>query len=487
MHVAPTRVAAVIWFQQLVAKMERQADKKLVTVITDDAPEFISGTFQQFFGGLGIEHMYSVPHELTHNGPVERIIRTLVSMTRQLLADGALPVRFWPHAARHAAFLYNRLAHGGLDSHLAPFTALYGALPRYHYLRPFGSLAFFKALPRPDKLSSRQAHLGVYLGSCLTSEAHSRLYWDPIGDRIVSSVSTRHLPKTNYADFDRYHTTSPSARLSAVNPLSHPVDPPVLFKCAVTDCPSCALKRAYLAVRAVQEPLDTTLYEHNPVCDKCETGGTLICCDFCNLIYHAHFIPGMRAQVHTAGFVCEDCHAQTFPDRQQEYAHLLVGRVLRPQYVSPPTAHRVANDAPVAAVTDARAAPSLSAATDLVADASVPSAPSSTLGHDAVAGGQLAGGSSAGGQPAGGRSVVARRAAGARGRPAPDRLRTSAVSTRRTRGSVGTRTRPAPSPSGVVASDYVPLLPRRRSSLYARPSTPRSLSPPLPARRRHSY
>ena len=108
MHVAPTRVAAVTWFQQLIAKMERQADKKLVTVITDNAPEFISGTFQQFLGGLGIEHLYSVPHETTHNGPVERVFRTLVSMTRQLLADGALPVRLWPHAARHAAYLYNR-------------------------------------------------------------------------------------------------------------------------------------------------------------------------------------------------------------------------------------------------------------------------------------------------------------------------------------------------------------------------------------------
>jgi hypothetical protein len=143
MHVASTRVAAVTWFQQLIAKMERQADKKLVTVITDNAPEFISCTFQQFLGGLGIEHLYSVPHETTHNGPVERVIRTLVSMTRKLLADGALPVRLWPHAARHAAYLFNRLAHGGLDSQLSPFTALCGVLPRYHYLRPFGSLAFF--------------------------------------------------------------------------------------------------------------------------------------------------------------------------------------------------------------------------------------------------------------------------------------------------------------------------------------------------------
>ena len=262
---------------------------------------------------LGVDHLYSVPYELTHNGPVERVIRILVSMTRQLLADGALPVRLWPHAARHAAYLYNQLAHGGLDSQLSPFTALYGVLPRYHYLRPFGSLAFFKALPRPDKLSSRQAHLGVYLGYCSKSEAN--LYWDPTCVRIVSSISTRHLPKTNYADFDRYVNTSPSARSSEVTAGPPPVGSPVLLTCAVPECPSCALERAYLAVRAVQESMDTNLYEHNPVGHKCETGGSLICCEFCNVVYHANCIPGMRAHVPVAGFACEECHAQSFPER----------------------------------------------------------------------------------------------------------------------------------------------------------------------------
>jgi hypothetical protein len=133
--------------------------------------------------------------------------------------------------------------------------------------------------------------------------------------------------------------------------LLHPVGPPVLFTCAVPDCPSCALERAYLAVRAVQEPLDTNLYDHNPVCDKCETGGTLICCEFCNVVYHATCIPGMRAHVPDAGFVYEECHAQSFPDRQQEYAQLLAGRVLRVQYVPFPASPSTDNDVPVDAVT----------------------------------------------------------------------------------------------------------------------------------------
>ena len=73
--------------------MERQAAHRVVNVITDNAPEFLSASFQNWLDSLGIDHLYSVAHETNHNGVVERAIRTLVSMTRQLLADGALPLR----------------------------------------------------------------------------------------------------------------------------------------------------------------------------------------------------------------------------------------------------------------------------------------------------------------------------------------------------------------------------------------------------------
>ena len=161
--------------------------------------------------------------------------------------------------------------------------------------------------------------------------------------------------------------------------------PPDLFTCAVPACPSCALERAYFAVRAVQEPLDTNLYEHNPVCDKCETGGTHICCDFCNIVYHATCIPGMHANVPAAGFVCEECYAQTFPNRQQEYAQLLAGRVLRARYATSPDSAGTANGVSADAVYDASAERPLQDATDLVADAPAARVPSSTPADDAAA------------------------------------------------------------------------------------------------------
>ena len=47
LHVAPTRVAALDWFRTYLVKMERQTAHRVVHVITDNAPEFISASFQQ--------------------------------------------------------------------------------------------------------------------------------------------------------------------------------------------------------------------------------------------------------------------------------------------------------------------------------------------------------------------------------------------------------------------------------------------------------
>ena len=45
-HVAATRVAAITWFKQFLPKMKRQGSQRVVNVITDNAPEFISAHFQ---------------------------------------------------------------------------------------------------------------------------------------------------------------------------------------------------------------------------------------------------------------------------------------------------------------------------------------------------------------------------------------------------------------------------------------------------------
>ena len=218
----------------------------------------------------------------------------------------------------------------------------------------------------------------------------------------------------------------------------------------------------------------------------------------------------MRDHAPAAGFVCAECHAQSFPERQQEYDHLLAGRILRVQtgqfsaYTraanrapsdSPTTPHGVSVDAGVtptvelAARDHAADAPAARAISSPLADAGVApivrsvahtrasSAPSSRI---VVSAERRRAPSAAASrvllrqhvvvEPPAVVAVIPRVSASSnRGRDASGRVRPSA--------------RIASPPSSEVASDYVAVLPRRRTSLYARTTTPRRSTPSSPARR----
>ncbi len=103
----PSRVAGLEWFKQLIPRLEHRSGRVLQELVSDNAPEFVSAEFNRYLGERGIHHVYSVAHEQNHNGAVERLIRTVTTASRKLLADAALPACFWPHAVPHAAHLYN--------------------------------------------------------------------------------------------------------------------------------------------------------------------------------------------------------------------------------------------------------------------------------------------------------------------------------------------------------------------------------------------
>jgi hypothetical protein len=79
-----------------------------------------------------------------------------------MLADVALPARFWPHAVQHAAHLYNLMAHSAFDYQFSPHAAFYGTPPRFHHLHPFGILMYYKILPVPSKVLPQQAQVGIF-------------------------------------------------------------------------------------------------------------------------------------------------------------------------------------------------------------------------------------------------------------------------------------------------------------------------------------
>ena len=53
--------------------------------------------------------------------------------------------------------------------------------------------------------------------------------------------------------------------------------------------------------------------EHNEVCEVCDTGGHVICCETCNLVYHTHCLKPPLAVVPAAAWYCPVCTLEVSP------------------------------------------------------------------------------------------------------------------------------------------------------------------------------
>lgn len=75
------------------------------------------------------------------NGIVERKHQHILNVAKCLKIQSKLPTNFWNYFIAHPVYLINR-THTPLLSNIGPFEKLYGKLPDYSDLKPFGCLAF---------------------------------------------------------------------------------------------------------------------------------------------------------------------------------------------------------------------------------------------------------------------------------------------------------------------------------------------------------
>lgn len=161
--------------KQFIIQVERQLDRKLKVFQTDGGSEF--KPLKEFFNERGIIHRYTCPYTSQQNGMVERKHWHVVETGLTLLAQGSLPLKFWPEAFSTAVYLINYLPTKVLED-MNPHERLYGIKPDYSRRKVFGCLCF--PLLRPynaHKLDFRSSHC-TFLGygtkqkgyKCLTSE-----------------------------------------------------------------------------------------------------------------------------------------------------------------------------------------------------------------------------------------------------------------------------------------------------------------------------
>jgi hypothetical protein len=74
--------------------------------------------------------------------------------------------------------------------------------------------------------------------------------------------------------------------------------------------------------------MDTQLYASHDSCAVCATGGNLVCCDFCEVAFHATCVPALRPHLPPAGLACVECFTETFPAQRDAYDRLFYQRPL---------------------------------------------------------------------------------------------------------------------------------------------------------------
>ena len=111
-------------------------DANIKTLHIDNAGEFKSQTFEDYYVASGITLTYSIPYEHSQNGLAEAYIKKIQLVVGPMLIHAKLPSSLWGHAVLHAATLF-RLRPTLLHTQ-TPLELVSGKMPNVSYLRTFG-------------------------------------------------------------------------------------------------------------------------------------------------------------------------------------------------------------------------------------------------------------------------------------------------------------------------------------------------------------
>ena len=134
------RHEALDCFKRFVAEVENQKEKKLKSFRTDRGREYLSDQFRELCEEKGIRRQLTIPRTPQQNGVAERRNRTLLDMTRCMMAQANLPISFWGDAILTAAYILNRVPSQSVSS--TPYELWKGEKPNLEHLRPWGSAGY---------------------------------------------------------------------------------------------------------------------------------------------------------------------------------------------------------------------------------------------------------------------------------------------------------------------------------------------------------
>ncbi|GAA5971198.1 hypothetical protein JCM11641_004182 [Rhodosporidiobolus odoratus] len=158
-----------VW-QEWTRLVERQTEKRIKKIRTDNGFEFTSGRWREALKAAGIEHQLSTPYTPEQNGTAERPNRTLNEMALAMLEEAKLPKSRWTFAYRTAVYLKNRFPHAAIDGK-TPFEVWNGERADVSNLRVFGSIAYVHIPKEKRTKLDAKALRGTFVGYAVSSKA----------------------------------------------------------------------------------------------------------------------------------------------------------------------------------------------------------------------------------------------------------------------------------------------------------------------------
>ena len=128
-------------FKDWKVMIERQTERKVKLLRTDNGGEFCSREFNDYCRSEGIVRHHTIPHTPQQNGVAERMNRTIISKARCMLSNARISKHFWAEAANTACYLINRSPSIPLNKR-TPIEVWSGTPADYSQLKVFGCTAY---------------------------------------------------------------------------------------------------------------------------------------------------------------------------------------------------------------------------------------------------------------------------------------------------------------------------------------------------------
>lgn len=111
----PDKTKVFMTIKQFIALVKNQLNAQIETIRTDNGSEFVNVQCTELFQTLGIIHQQSCPYTPQRNGRVEVKHKHLLQITRALMFESYLPMKYWGYSLLYATQIINRLPTPLLD------------------------------------------------------------------------------------------------------------------------------------------------------------------------------------------------------------------------------------------------------------------------------------------------------------------------------------------------------------------------------------